>query len=280
VIPFSLNINGRLIDVTRPQIMGIVNITPDSFFSGSRTTAIHDIEARVTQILAEGADMIDVGAYSSRPGADDVPIKEEMSRLRTGMKVIRSIAPDIPVSVDTFRADVATFCITELGADIINDISGGLLDNDMIPSVARLKVPYILMHMRGTPETMQQYCNYNDVTSDVINELSAQINLTQEYGIADVIIDPGFGFSKNLKQNYKLLADLHLIEETFGRPVLAGVSRKSMITRPLEISPDRALNGTTVIHTIALMNGASILRVHDVAEARQAVILTSLAQQQ
>ncbi len=256
--------------------MGIINVTPDSFYSGSRTPDAESVESRVRRLVEEGADILDIGAYSSRPGADDISPREEMKRLRTGMEAIRRTAPDTPVSVDTFRADVARYCVEELGADIINDISGGMADSRMFATVATLKTPYILMHMRGTPQTMQQHCNYSDVTAGVIGELSASLAILQESGVTDIIIDPGFGFSKNLEQNYKLLSDLPLIESALGHPLLVGVSRKSMIFRPLGITPDMALNGTTVINTIALLNGAAILRVHDVAAARQAITLTGL----
>lgn len=274
--PFSINIRGHIREITVPQIMGIINVTPDSFYGDSRTLASEAIEMRTRLLIAEGADMIDVGAYSSRPGADDVSATEEMRRLRTGIEAIRRAAPDIPLSVDTFRADVARYSVEELGADIINDIAGGLLDPNMIPTVARLGVPYILMHMRGTPATMQQHCNYANLIHEVISELSQQVSLCREHGICDLIIDPGFGFSKNLNQNFKLLSQIRLIENTFGCPVLAGVSRKSMITKPLGINPAEALNGTTVIHTIALLQGAAFLRVHDAEAACQARTLVGL----
>ncbi len=251
--------------------MGIVNVTPDSFYAGSRTVDETDIENRVAGMVADGADMIDIGAYSSRPGADDVSSDEELSRLYTGMKVLRRIAPEIPVSVDTFRASVASTAITELGADMINDISGGSLDEEMFPTVARLHVPYILMHMRGTPATMQQLTDYDDVAADVAAELAAKLQKLALTGVADVIIDPGFGFSKTLEQNYRLLDTLDSFRHLFHRPILVGVSRKSMITRTLGISSAEALCGTTAVNTIALLKGASILRVHDVKEAAQAI---------
>ncbi len=274
--PFSLNIHGRLLQIERPQIMGIINVTPDSFYSGSRTPSPHDIQQRVRQMIADGADMIDLGAYSSRPGADDVSPDEELRRLEIGMETLRSVAPDIPVSIDTFRASVARRAIRDLGADIINDISGGSIDPDMLETVADLHVPYILMHMRGTPADMQQHTDYACVTTDVVAELSRTLATLEALGVPDVIIDPGFGFSKTLEQNYRMLHDLEHFRNIFHRPVLVGISRKSMITRALGITPAEALNGTTVLNTIALLKGASILRVHDVRAAREALTLTQL----
>jgi dihydropteroate synthase len=273
---FSLNVHGKLQEFTKPQVMGIVNVTPDSFYAGSRTQNETAIANRVESMLAQDVDMIDIGAYSSRPGAADVTEDEELARLRTGLKAVRSIAPDIIVSVDTFRSEVARMAIDE-GADIINDISGGDLDNRMFATVAELKVPYVLMHMRGTPDTMQQLTDYEggNVTAGVLQELSEKVARLAYAGVCDIIIDPGFGFSKTMEQNYDLLRNMGVFQ-VFGRPVLAGVSRKSMITRALGIEADEALNGTTVINTLALLEGAAILRVHDVAAARQAVDLTEL----
>lgn len=276
--PFSINIRGKLHHFGRPQIMGIVNITPDSFFSGSRTMASNDIKTRVEQMLMQGVDMFDIGAYSSRPGADDVSESEECRRLHIGLEALRQVAGnDIPVSVDTFRAKVAHEAISNMGADIINDISGGNLDSEMFATVAALKSPYILMHMRGTPATMQQLCDYsafqNDITAGVISELSGKIATLRQMGVSDVIVDPGFGFSKTMEQNYSLMKNLHFISEAFNAPVLVGVSRKSMVCKALNLTPAEALNGTTSLHTIALMQGAAILRVHDVAEARQALAI-------
>lgn len=273
--PFSLNIKGRLHEFDRPQVMGIINVTPDSFFSGSRTVDEKSIARRIAQMITEGVDMIDIGAYSSRPGAEDVTQEEEITRLKRGLGVLRDTAPDIMVSVDTFRADVARIAIEEMGADIINDISGGNLDDRMFETVAELNVPYILMHMRGTPATMNTLTDYTDVTAGVLKELSEKINRLSLLGANDIIIDPGFGFSKTIGQNYKLLHDLNVLH-LFHRPILVGVSRKSMIYRTLDTIPEDALNGTTVINTVALLNGAAILRVHDVKEAAEAVRLTQL----
>lgn len=266
---FTLNLNGKLWECNRPQIMGIINATPDSFYPGSRTPGADDISRRAEQMILDGADVIDIGAYSSRPGADDVSVDEELRRISVGIEAVRRVSGDIPVSVDTFRSQVARIAI-EQGADIINDISGGALDDRMFATVAELKVPYILMHMRGTPATMQRLTDYDDVTAEVIDDLSRKLRTLRLMGVGDVIVDPGFGFSKTLDQNYKLLKDIDVIADSLNAPVLVGVSRKSMITGVLGISSDEALNGTTVLNTIAMMHGASFIRVHDVKEARQA----------
>ena len=223
--PFSLNLKGCLHVYNRPQVMGIVNVTPDSFYSGSRTMDETEIGLRIESMIEDGVDFIDIGAYSSRPGAGDISPQEEMNRLRKGMAVLRGIAPEIPVSVDTFRADVAKAAIEEMGADIINDISGGALDPNMFDMVARLKTPYILMHMRGTPATMQQFTAYADVVADVVSDLSVKLRQLRLAGVADVIVDPGFGFSKNLEQNFKLMNDLSAFS-VLDCPVLVGISEK------------------------------------------------------
>ncbi len=264
--PFTLNIKGQLFNINRPQIMGIINVTPDSFFSLSRTENKEDIKARVLKMISAGVDMIDLGAYSSRPGAADVSPEEELRRLEQGIEAIRSVTNDIPISIDTFRAKVADIAVTQLGADMINDISGGQIDSEMDETIAKLNVPYILMHMRGTPATMGNLTDYEDVTADVLAALGAKINNLSLLGVNDIIIDPGFGFAKTVEQNYELLRNLevfHILE----RPLLVGVSRKSMIYRPLETTPENALTGTIAVNTIALCKGTSILRVHDVKEA-------------
>lgn len=268
--PFSLNIGGRLVDYTRPAVMGIVNVTPDSFYAGSRTTDAEAVGRRVTAMLGEGVDIIDVGAYSSRPGAADVSPEEESERLARGLEAVRRVAPDAVVSVDTFRASVARKAVGDFGPLIINDISGGALDDDMFETVAELGVPYIMMHMRGTPADMQQHCDYDSLASDILAELGERLGRLTLMGVSDIIVDPGFGFSKTLAQNYELLASLPLFA-LFHRPLLVGLSRKSMATRLLGIDTADALNATTVLNTLALDRGASILRVHDVAAARQAV---------
>lgn len=271
--PFSLNINGCLKEYNRPQVMGIINVTPDSFYEGSRNINCREVATRVERMLEDGVDFIDLGGYSSRPGGESVSIEEELGRVKIGLSAIRSVSRDIPVSVDTFRSEVARRSIEEWGADIINDISGGDLDNEMFNTVSTLGVPYIMMHMRGCPENMQTFTDYNDVTSDVTLELSLKLQRLRLLGVSDVIIDPGFGFSKTLEQNYDLLRHLDVFTEAFDEPVLVGVSRKSMIYKALEISADEALNGTTVLNTISLVGGASFLRVHDVKEAVEAVKL-------
>lgn len=259
-------------DLSVPQVMGILNVTPDSFYEGSRMTTEEQIARRAVQIVEEGGSIIDLGAYSSRPGAADVSQEEETERLRRAMKVIRGIYPDVPVSIDTFRADVACRCVEEFGADIINDISGGQLDENMFPTVARLNVPYILMHMRGTPQTMQQQTDYEDVTADVLRYFGEKVDRLHSMGVKDIILDPGYGFAKTLDQNYQLLARQQVLE-VLGLPVLVGVSRKSMICKVLDCTPSEALNGTTILHTLALERGANILRVHDVRQAVEAVRL-------
>ncbi|MDE6460630.1 MAG: dihydropteroate synthase, partial [Paramuribaculum sp.] len=269
--PFTLNIKGKLKHFDRPLVMGIINATPDSFYSPSRALKTN-IEAVVVKMIEEGVDIIDLGAYSSRPGSQDVSECEEIERLEWALRKIRSVSDSIIISVDTFRAEVARVSVLEYGADIVNDISGGLLDSAMIPAVAKLKVPYVLMHMRGNPQTMQQHCNYPaGVTAGVIKELSQRIIDARLAGICDIIVDPGFGFSKTVEQNYELMRNLQLIEDAFKLPVLVGISRKSMFTKPLGISAEQSLPATVTANTIAAINGASILRVHDVAAARQCV---------
>ncbi len=271
--PFSLNIRGTLLEISRPQVMAILNATPDSFHAPSRHTRSGSVGRSVERFLTEGADIIDLGAYSSRPGADEVTEEEEMRRLRVAMKELRAVSEDVPVSIDTFRASVARMAVEELGADIINDISGGDLDPEMFDTVAALRVPYILMHMRGTPQTMQTLTDYADgsVIAGVISELSGKIRKLHLMGVSDIIIDPGFGFAKTAEQNFTLLRELPLLKEAFGLPLLVGVSRKSMLTRTLSIPADEALEATVAADTIALMQGADILRVHDPLSCRQSV---------
>lgn len=277
LLSYTINVKGKLFDLGEPQVMGILNVTPDSFFDGSRKQTEEEIRSRVEQIVAEGGSMIDIGAYSSRSGADDVSAKEEMNRLRRGMKILREVAPHIPVSVDTFRADVAKMSIEELGADIINDISGGELDKAMFKTVAELKVPYILMHMKGTPQTMQQAPHYDDLMKEILLYFAEKIQQLRDLGQKDIILDPGFGFAKTLEHNYELMNHMEELK-LFELPILSGVSRKSMIYKLLGNTPQDALNGTTVLNTISLMKGASILRVHDVKEAVEVVkICASLA---
>ena len=271
----SINIKGKLHYFHNPWVMGIVNVTPDSFYADSRTFDSQSIYNRIANLIEQGADAIDIGGYSSRPGAADVSAQEEYSRLASALEIIRKHFPDTIVSIDTFRADVARKCVLDWQADIINDISGGIADPEMWNTVAELKVPYILMHMRGTPKTMQSLCDYSDVTADVIKDLAAKIDKMRQLGIADIIIDPGFGFAKTLEQNYTLMSELQEFKR-LDMPLLVGISRKSMIYKALDIKPENALNGTTVLNTIALAKGADILRVHDVKEAKEAVKITKL----
>lgn len=265
----TLNLRGKLYSLCEPKIMGILNVTPDSFYAESRTSDEEHIAARVQQLMDDGADIIDIGGYSSRPGADDVSPEEEMNRLRRGLRVVRRLYPEVPISVDTFRADVARMCVEEEGADIINDISGGMMDRQMFRTVARLGVPYILMHMQGTPDTMQQAPHYDNLRREVMLYFAERIDRLCQMGAKDIIVDPGFGFGKTLEHNYELfhhLDDFNL----FNLPLLVGISRKSMIYKLLGGTPQTSLNGTTVLNTIALMKGAHILRVHDVKEAVEA----------
>lgn len=273
--PYSLNLKGRLVTIDRPWVMGIVNITPDSFYCGSRAMDEQTLTDRVRQLLADGADVLDVGACSTRPGSESVSEQGEMERLQWALGIIRREAPDSIISVDTFRAEVARRCVEEWGADIINDISGGMLDKDMFATVAHMQVPYVLMHMRGTPETMSTLTDYENVTADVLEWLARRIDELRQLGVADVIADPGFGFAKTMEQNYEMLARLDAFH-ALDAPLLVGVSRKRMIYTPLHCDAENALNGTTVINTIALLHGAHILRVHDVKAAAEAVALTTL----
>lgn len=268
--PKYINVNGRLLDLAQPQVMGIMNITPDSFFADSRMRTDVGIMERASQILEEGASIIDIGAYSSRPNATHISAGEEKARLRFGLEALKKNCPDAIVSVDTFRADVAKMCVEEYGVAIINDISGGEMDADMFDVVAQLNVPYILMHMQGTPQDMQQEPHYENVVKEVFYYLSEKVQLLRDRGVKDIILDPGFGFGKTVEHNYELMAVLEELS-IFELPVLVGVSRKSMITRLLGVSVEDALNGTTVLNTISLLKGADILRVHDVKQAVEAV---------
>lgn len=265
-----INVNGRLMDLSAPRVMGILNVTPDSFYAGSRMQTEEAIAQRVRQIVDEGADMIDIGAYSSRPNADHVSQEEEMERLRMGLAVLRRVAPEAVVSVDTFRADVARMCVEEYGVAIINDIAAGEMDGKMFETVADLRVPYIMMHMQGTPQDMQQRPHYDNLLKEVFLYFAKKVQQLRDLGVKDMILDPGFGFGKALEHNYELLAHLEDFS-VFELPVLVGVSRKSMIYKLLDTTPADALNGTTVIDTICLLKGADILRVHDVRQAVETV---------
>lgn len=275
----NINVGGRLLDFRKPRVMGILNVTPDSFFADSRKQSERDIRDRAEQIVREGATIIDVGAYSSRPGADDVSAKEEMERLRLGLSAVRNACPDAIVSVDTFRSDVARMCVEEYGVGIINDISGGEMDKDMFATVAKLGVAYVLMHMQGTPQSMQESPQYGNVALEVARYLAERVQRLRDLGQKDIILDPGFGFGKTQKHNYELLESLDYIKDMAQLPLLVGVSRKSMVYRPLGISPEEALNGTTVLNTMALMKGADVLRVHDVKACAEAVELFMLTKE-
>ena len=269
----TLNLSGRLVSLEKPLVMGIVNVTPDSFFAGSRIDGAKALRERLDTLVREGAALADLGAYSSRSGAEEVSPEEERRRLRPALQILRDEYPDLPVSVDTFRSDVARMAVEEYGVAMINDISGGGLDPAMYRTMAELQVPYILMHMKGDPKTMQQQASYSDVTLEVIDYFAQRVGQLLELGVHDIILDPGFGFSKTTAQNYELLAQLGSLVDAFTQPLLVGVSRKSMIYRPLGITPEEALNGTTVLHALALERGAKILRVHDVRPAVEAVQL-------
>lgn len=269
-LPIELTIGGEIIKIERPQVLGILNVTPDSFYKESRCDEELSIARRVEEIISQGGDIIDIGAYSTRPDASFVTVEEEISRLDRALKILRKQVGDVVVSVDTFRADVARFCVENYGAQIINDVSGGTLDDKMFGTVAQLNVPYILMHMRGTPQTMQSFCEYENVTNDVVADLLHKAKLLKDLGVNDVILDPGFGFSKTLEQNYEMISRLGEFVKT-GFPILVGISRKSMIYKALGIKPQESLNGTTVLNTVALLNGAHFLRVHDVEAAVEVV---------
>ena len=264
----SIRIKDKLYDFKDPKVMGILNVTPDSFYAGSRVGS--EAASRASEMLAEGADILDIGGYSSRPGAEDISSEREYDRLAPALDAIRSEHPEAIISVDTFRADGARKTVENFAVDIINDISGGTLDPEMRDTVAALGTPYILMHMRGTPATMQQMCRYDDVVADVLSELAFKTDDFRQAGVHDIIVDPGFGFAKTIDQNYRLLAALNLFHET-GCPVLAGISRKSMLFKPLGITPDEAGPSTVAVHSMALMLGADIIRVHDVRQAVQSV---------
>ena len=269
-----LNLKGNLVDISTPIVMGVLNVTPDSFFDGGRYTQEKSILERAEIMLEEGATLIDIGGYSSRPGAEDIDAKEEKKRVVESIKSVSKTFPEAYISVDTFRAAVAREAV-EAGACMINDISGGALGGQMFETVADLKVPYILMHMRGTPQTMTQHTSYENVLLEVLDYLQQKIAELRKLGVVDIIADPGFGFAKAPAQSYELLRQLGAFK-VLDVPLLAGLSRKSIIYRKLGVTPQEALNGTTVLNTIALMNGASILRVHDIKEATETIKLYKL----
>jgi dihydropteroate synthase len=269
----TLKCNGQLVDVSSPKVMGILNLTPDSFYDGGYYKDEKTILLQTEKMLNEGATFIDVGAYSSQPNAEHINEDEELKRIIPIVELLLKKFPKILLSIDTFRSSVASQCITA-GACMINDISAGKLDNDMMPTIAHLNVPYVMMHLKGTPQNMQKQIEYNDLLQDILFYFSERIAKARAFGIIDVIIDPGFGFAKTLEQNYELLNKLELFKMV-ELPVLVGLSRKSMIYKTLDSSADKSLNGTTVLNTIALQKGANILRVHDVKEAVEAIKLTN-----
>ncbi len=267
-----INVNGSLMDLSVPHVMGVLNVTPDSFYAGSRKQTDEEIVQRAFQIISDGGDIIDIGAYSSRPDADHISATEEASRLRHALQLINREMPGAVLSVDTFRADIARMCVEEYGVAIINDISAGSMDSDMFHAVASLGVPYVMMHMNGTPQNMQKSPHYDNVLKDVMYYFSERVQKMRDLGVKDIILDPGFGFGKTVQHNYELMS--HLDEfKIFNLPLLVGISRKSMIYRLLGITPDDALNGTTALNMVSLMKGTNILRVHDVKEAVETVKL-------
>lgn len=270
----TINCKGKLIDLKTPKVMGILNVTPDSFFNKSRVASDEKMLKKVASMLSDGAAFIDIGAYSSRPGAPFVTEGEEQSRLFPVLELVLNEFPDVLISVDTFRSKVASSAI-DMGAAIINDISAGDMDVGMFDMIAEQQVPYIMMHKRGTPQTMNSLNNYKDLILDITDELQLKINRLEKKGVNDIIVDPGLGFAKDTKQNYEIIKKLKSFE-ILGHPILIGASRKSMIYKVLECAPDEALNGSTVVHTASLLGGASILRVHDVKEAVEAVKITNL----
>lgn len=269
----TINIQGELFDLSTPVVMGILNITPDSFYEGSRKQSVADILKRVEEILLQGGAIIDIGAQSTRPSSQFLSSEEEIKRLSPALSAINKEFPEAVLSIDTFHADVARVCVKDYNVAIVNDISGGNLDPDMFQTVADLHVPYILMHMRGTPQTMQQLNKYTNLVPDIAYYFSEKVAVLRQLGVNDIILDPGFGFSKDTSQNYELMRHLDFFEN-FELPLLVGVSRKSMVTKFLEVASLEALNGTSVLNTYALMNGANILRVHDVKEAYEAIKIT------
>jgi dihydropteroate synthase len=269
----TLKIRGKLVDMSVPRVMGILNITPDSFYAESRLSSVDAVLERVGIMETEGADFIDIGGYSTRPGAEDISISEEIDRIQSIIEPVNKNFPDVIISIDTFRSEVARVAV-RYGAGIINDVSGGLLDDRMFDTVAELGVAYVLMHMRGTPQTMNDLTGYDQLVPDILGELKQKMNLLRSKGVSDVLIDPGFGFAKTIPQNFELMRDLSEFN-LLGCPILVGISRKATIYRTLHITAAEALNGTTVLNTLALEYGASVLRVHDVRAAVEAVKLWS-----
>jgi dihydropteroate synthase len=277
--PRYINVRGQLLDLSVPRVMGIINVTPDSFYPGSRYSDEESIIRAASRMISDGADIIDVGGYSSRPGAQKISIEEEKKRVLGTIRIISRELPGTMISVDTFRSEVALEAVLEFGAGMINDISGGEGDEKMFHVVERLQVPYILMHMQGTPENMQKNPVYDDVVADILHWFGERIFRLRALGVKDIILDPGFGFGKTIEHNFIILSHLGDLSVA-GLPILAGLSRKSIIWKTLEITPDEALNGTTVLNTIALLNGCDILRVHDVKEAVETIKLVQRLKKQ
>ena len=271
---FTFNCKGRLLVIDKPIVMGIINVTPDSFYEGSRADSATAVLQKAEKMLAEGASILDIGGQSTRPGSQDIGIEEEMKRVVPAIEAVAQKFPDSYIAVDTYHAEVAIAAVNA-GAVIVNDISSGTLDSKMIATVAALQVPYIAMHIKGTPATMQQHTVYDDMLLDILEFFIQKTNECSNAGIKDVIIDPGFGFAKNVEQNFTLLKNIGLFK-ILQRPILAGLSRKATIYKTLDITAEESLNGTTVLNTIALQNGANILRVHDVKEAMETIKLMQM----
>ncbi len=269
---YLINCRGSLLDLSQPKIMGILNVTPDSFYDGGRYFQEKAISEQLDKLVADGADIIDVGGYSSRPGADHIPVGEERDRIRPVLDLIRKKYSGLIVSVDTFRAEIAREVVEDYHVDIINDISAGEMDHSMFNAIAELQVPYIMMHMKGTPQDMKERANYDDMMKEIMDYFSKKYDQLRNLGVNDIIIDPGFGFGKTVQNNYQLLHHLNQFK-IFGLPIMVGLSRKSMIYKTLDITPDESMNATTVLNTLALMSGANILRVHDVKEAGEVITL-------
>ncbi len=268
------NCRGRLLDLSSPQVMGIINVTPDSFYDGGKLKTDSDLLLLAEKMLKDGAAVLDVGGMSTRPNAEEVTEQEELKRIISAIEIIHKNFPEATISVDTWRSKVVEEAVN-VGASMVNDISAGRFDKNLLTTVSKLKVPYLLMHMQGTPQTMQQNPAYSDVVKEVFEFLKEKIIHLNQLGIHDIIIDPGFGFGKTVEHNFQLLNHLDLLK-IMGLPILAGLSRKSMICKPLKVNPDKALNGTTALNAIALMKGAKLLRVHDVKEAREVTKLMSM----
>jgi dihydropteroate synthase len=268
----SLNCSGKLVDLSIPKVMGILNITPDSFYDGGRYDTEDKILLRITKMISEGADIVDIGGMSTRPGSGSVPEKEEIRRIIPAIKLIRKHFPEVLISVDTYRANVARIAVKDYSVNIINDISGGEMDINMFKTIADLRIPYVIMHMRGSPLNMQTQTNYNDILAEMIDYFSLRIDKLKSMGVTDLIIDPGFGFSKTIDQNFFIMKNLGSFR-LFELPLMTGISRKSMIYRTLGTDSEGSLNGTIVLNTVALLNGADMIRVHDVQAAVQAITL-------